>query len=137
VEGLEAGRWAVVSKVHHAMVDGVSAYELTSALLDVTPKPSIARRKRVWQPETAGSLQLAAESARGFLAPLDQLEVVARKMRETPRELALQAMLTARAVLPIAPALTRHRHHLSLNGPIGPPRRWTRAVVSLADVKQV
>ena len=137
VEGLEAGRWAIVSKVHHAMVDGVSAYELTSALLDVTPKPSTTRRRRAWQPETSGPLGLAAESARGFLAPLDQLEVVARKAREAPRELVLQALLTARAVLPIGPALTRQRHHLSLNGPIGPHRRWTRAAVSLADVKQV
>ncbi len=33
-EGLDDGRWAVISKVHHCMVDGVSATDLLSVLLD-------------------------------------------------------------------------------------------------------
>jgi len=137
VEGVEQQRWAVLSKVHHAMVDGISAYELTSALLDVVPNTSTPRRRRPWHPEIATPVQLAAESAKGFFAPLEQIQTAASRVREAPRELALQALVTARTVLPIGRALAQQRHHLSLNGPIGPHRRWTRAVVSLEDVKRV
>ena len=39
VEGLEGGRIAVISKTHHAMVDGVSAVDIGQVILDVTPTP--------------------------------------------------------------------------------------------------
>ena len=35
VEGLAGGRWAVVSKVHHSMVDGVAGVDLVSVVLDL------------------------------------------------------------------------------------------------------
>src|SRR5919205_1946141 len=34
VEGLEDDKWAMLSKVHHAMVDGVSGADLLSVILD-------------------------------------------------------------------------------------------------------
>ena len=37
VEGLENGRWAIISKTHHAMVDGVSGVDLMSVLFDLAP----------------------------------------------------------------------------------------------------
>lgn len=137
VEGMQDGRWAMLWKVHHAMVDGVSAYDLTSAVLDTAPRAVPARRRRPWQAESPRPLQLVAESARGFVAPLDQMEVLAQLVRRQPRSLALQTLATARALLPIAPALARQRHHLTLNGPIGPHRRWSRVAVSLNDVKRI
>ncbi len=39
VEGLEGGRIGVVTKTHHAMVDGVSAVDLSTVILDVEPTP--------------------------------------------------------------------------------------------------
>jgi WS/DGAT/MGAT family acyltransferase len=40
VEGLEGGRSAMVSKVHHCLVDGVSGIELLMIILDVSPNPA-------------------------------------------------------------------------------------------------
>src|SRR4051794_6528186 len=40
-EGLGDGRWAMVSKVHHCMVDGVSATDLLSVLLDREREPAM------------------------------------------------------------------------------------------------
>ena len=39
VEGLEGSRSALVSKVHHCLVDGVSGIELLMIVLDVSPNP--------------------------------------------------------------------------------------------------
>ena len=40
VHGLEGDRTAIVSKVHHCMVDGVSGIELLLACLDLSPEPA-------------------------------------------------------------------------------------------------
>ncbi len=39
VEGMEDGRWAVISKSHHCMVDGVAATDILSVLLDKDRQP--------------------------------------------------------------------------------------------------
>ena len=38
VEGLEDGRWAMLSKTHHAMVDGVSGTDLLAVIMDLSPR---------------------------------------------------------------------------------------------------
>ena len=40
VEGLEHDHWALVSKVHHCMVDGVSGTDLLTVVLDAEPEPA-------------------------------------------------------------------------------------------------
>ena len=49
-EKLGKSRWAMISKTHHCMVDGVSGTELLSVLLDAEREPVRARAPR-WQPE--------------------------------------------------------------------------------------
>ncbi|MGN6216314.1 MAG: wax ester/triacylglycerol synthase family O-acyltransferase [Solirubrobacterales bacterium] len=39
LEGLEGGRWALVCKIHHCLIDGVSGATVAAALLDVEPEP--------------------------------------------------------------------------------------------------
>lgn len=50
VEGLEGGRTALVSKVHHCLVDGVSGIELLMIVLDVSPDPPPAPEARPFDP---------------------------------------------------------------------------------------
>ncbi len=60
VEGLGDDRWAMVSKVHHCLVDGVSGTELLAVILDLTPDVP-APVEDDWQPRPAPSpLRLAA-----------------------------------------------------------------------------
>jgi diacylglycerol O-acyltransferase / wax synthase len=54
VEGLADGRWGLVSKVHHCMVDGVSGAELLAVLMDLTPDQP-ATEPPPWKPERTRS----------------------------------------------------------------------------------
>lgn len=51
IEGLESGNVAVLSKVHHAAIDGASGNELTVALLDLTPEVAEHVPEEEWQPD--------------------------------------------------------------------------------------
>jgi WS/DGAT/MGAT family acyltransferase len=51
IEGLEDGNVAVLSKVHHAAIDGASGNELTVALLDLTPEIAVHEPDEEWVPD--------------------------------------------------------------------------------------
>ena len=40
VEGLEGDRFALISKTHHSLVDGVSGVDLATVLFDLEPNPA-------------------------------------------------------------------------------------------------
>jgi WS/DGAT/MGAT family acyltransferase len=133
VEGLEGGRWALLSKVHHCMVDGVAATDLMSVMFSDTTAVSSARE---WAPEPEPSgleLLLRTIARRASLdGQLDTLRRVLGAPRETLRSLGEIARATAAASPSMRPVAAS-----SLTGPIGPHRRWSWADVRLIDVKAV
>jgi diacylglycerol O-acyltransferase / wax synthase len=130
VEGLEDDRWALLSKVHHCMVDGVAATDLMSLMFGDTPEPS---NGKVWQPEPEPSgLELIAYSARHRVRdPAAQVRFALRAPTQVLRAMAGAAGALAAAAPAMRPSTS------SLTGAIGPHRVWSWANVSLADVKQV
>jgi diacylglycerol O-acyltransferase / wax synthase len=136
VEGLEDDRWALVSQAHHCLVDGISGTDLLAVLLDLQPSPSEPVPDH-WQPRPEpGDLRLLGDAAVDYLVtPLEQMRGL-RRMVRTPRQSLSRAgdMLTAfRSVLGLASTSGL----ASLNGPIGPHRRYHWARGSLADVKAI
>jgi diacylglycerol O-acyltransferase / wax synthase len=139
VEGLADGRWAMVTKVHHCMVDGVSGAELLAVLLDVEPEPTLPDPDD-WVPELEPSdAELARRAIREQVAvPAEGIRAVRARLRG-PRRIAGALLENARAVRDFAdlggiPGGGRPR---SLNGPIGPHRRYAWARGSLADIKGI
>jgi diacylglycerol O-acyltransferase len=130
VEGLEEDRWALLSKVHHCMVDGVAATDMMSLMFGGRPEPT---NGEVWHPEPEPSvLDLIAYSARHRVQdPAAQVRFALRAPSEALRAVAGAARSLAAAVPAMRPATS------SLTGPIGPHRVWSWAKVPLAAVKEV
>ncbi len=133
VEGLKQGRWALLSKVHHCMVDGVAATDLMSVMFSDTTTVSTAR---AWAPAPEPSdLTVLTQTIAHRLSPSGQLETL-RGALGTPRETLRSLAETVRATAAASPSM-RPVAPSSLIGPIGPHRRWSWAEVRLADVKAV
>ena len=136
VEGLEGGRWALVSKTHHAIVDGVSGTDLFSALLDADPDAATGA-PRPWRPGVAPTPERLAAEALFEMAwsPLEQLRALSAAVR-WPRQAAEDTADVLRGVWAYL-GVARPTPRCSLNGPLGPHRRWAHAEVGVEDVKRV
>ena len=133
VEGLADGRWALLSKVHHCMVDGVAATDLMSVMFSDTSTSE--RRREYAPPPEPSSVEVLARTLAHKLSPSGQLQTIQNALAR-PRDTFSTALETAKAALaassrmrPVAPS--------SLTGPIGPHRRWSWADTRLSDVKTV
>jgi diacylglycerol O-acyltransferase / wax synthase len=136
VEGLDAGRWALLSKVHHCMVDGVSGTDLLAVMLDQSRDAEPPARSETWhpRPEPTSAQILGDAMIERALSPYEMLRS-ARAATRAPRQLASQFYETARGLTSMRGLLRSSQ--TSLNGPIGPHRRWVWARSQLADVKAV
>src|ERR1700760_666070 len=70
VEGLQDGRFALISKTHHALVDGISGVDLASVLLDLErqPEPPPDNELEPGRPEPEPSpAELVLAGARGIV----------------------------------------------------------------------
>jgi len=135
VEGLEDGHWAIVSKVHHCMVDGVSATDLMSVMFDTAPDQP-AGTAADWRPSREpNALDVLRHSVAGALAPVLRAREAAAALR-APRRVLERGAEAVRAALPFVPLL-RPPPQTSLNGPYGPHRRWMSAQGRLDDIKAI
>lgn len=135
VEGLRDGRWAIISKVHHCMIDGVAGWDLAAALLDARPDAE-PPEPRSWTPQPAPSTAwLVVDGVRDALAaPLQQLARVPGLARSLPTR---QEVIDFGRGLPSSARRLAGPSARSLNGPIGPHRRWEWTQAGLGEVKQV
>jgi diacylglycerol O-acyltransferase len=135
-EGLADGRWALLSKLHHSMVDGVSGTDLYRLVLDPSPEPRAAVMDD-WQPEQPRSaLVFTAQAVRHLVgSPLDAGRVVVHSLA-TPRQLVRTTKVTARGALALTGAVLPV-HRTTLTGPLSGSRRYAWTDVSLSDIRTV
>ena len=136
IEGLTGGRWALISKVHHCMVDGVSGTDLMVQLLDASPDATTPPTEAWTSAPEPSAARLAFEGMADALAiPARQLEA-ARVQAARPRE----SYSALRSIANGAVALTRGLQPapmLSIGGAIGPHRRWATARADLDELKAI
>ncbi len=135
-EGLPEGRWALLSKVHHSLVDGVSGTDLYQLLLDPTPvrRPGVPDAWAPAPPEP--TVRYTAEAFRELVAsPLHVTGALAHAAR-TPRRVVRTTARTATGLLTLSSALLPV-HTSSLSGPLAGGRRYTWTTVPIEDVLAV
>lgn len=138
IEGLEKDRFALVSKVHHCMVDGVSGVDLMKVLMSVSPEtPPLVDPPRFVPRPAPSSIELMRHEwmrrAGLPLTALRDLRHLLREAEETRREL----LSRLRAAAETLGASLRSASPTPLNRPIGPHRRFDWMGMDLAEVKSV
>jgi len=137
VEGLEGDRFALISKVHHCMVDGVSGVDLLRILFSASPDAEIPEAPLfVPRPAPSGLELLRDEVLRRVALPLGairDLGNLAREARDTRRELVFRL----RAAAETLGATFQSASPTPLNRAIGPHRRFDWLSMDLAEIKDV
>jgi WS/DGAT/MGAT family acyltransferase len=137
VEGLEGGRWAMLSKAHHALVDGVSGTDLLAVLMDLSPDVERPALPPHWSPAPSPSgVELVAEALVGLILSPYELLRAARAQTRPLRHMARYAAEVAGGLVAMG-GLVRPTPISSLNGPLGPHRRYAWASTSVEDIKTV
>ncbi len=157
LEGLANGRWAIATKTHHCMVDGVGSADVGHLLLDTTPdaapvappsaagggnrvgaptSPAADRPKSRADRTAPGSLARLAHAWAGLLPVETMVHATQMGVHGVlhPRE----ALHNARSALDV---IVREELHAaprtSLNLPIGTLRRFEVVRIPLADLKEI
>ncbi|HEX5762025.1 MAG TPA: wax ester/triacylglycerol synthase family O-acyltransferase [Solirubrobacterales bacterium] len=138
VQGLERDRFALLTKTHHAAVDGIAGVDIGTVLFDLEPIPEPAPVEDGWEPEPAPSAaQLIARDVTDAVAtPLHLAERAVAAVRN-PETAARRVVEALEGVSEIAGALADPAPDVPLNRPIGPHRRYTWARSELATFKHI
>jgi diacylglycerol O-acyltransferase / wax synthase len=128
VQGLEQNRFAIISKTHHSLVDGVSGVDLTTVLFDTSPTPTPVSAES-WTPQVEPSdAALIAMGVRELAGMPTALARRALDAAQRPREVGAELLESLEGLGGIAWKLMNPPPTTPLNGPIGPHRRvlWLR-----------
>jgi diacylglycerol O-acyltransferase / wax synthase len=140
VDGLDGGdRFALLSKTHHALVDGISGVDIASVLFDVAREPApVPDPPRRWLPRPlpSGGQLLAEALIERAIVPAEVVRGV-RAVFRAPRRIAGAAVGALAGVGAMAWAGMNPAPPSPYNTTIGPHRRFTWVRVSLADVKAI
>jgi diacylglycerol O-acyltransferase / wax synthase len=147
IHGLQGGRVAIYTKVHHAAIDGVSGNDILTALLDLSPEGRPLDEPPAWESdEPPGAVEMLARSA---VALTRQPLRAARFSYGLLRSLPALAASPARPQLPVIDRLLGRDRNVLLsstglrapatpfNRSIGPHRRWAFRSLPFESVRAV
>ncbi|MGO9904382.1 MAG: wax ester/triacylglycerol synthase family O-acyltransferase, partial [Solirubrobacteraceae bacterium] len=139
VEGVAEGRFALLSKTHHALVDGVSGVDIATVLFDTSPDPlPVAPPEHEWVPRPLpSSAQLLADALRERATVPGE---VARGVRATlrgPRTVVTRLGRTLGSVSALAWTGLQAAPSSPFNVRIGPHRRFTWVRADLDQFKAI
>ena len=137
VEGLADGRIAIITKTHHAMVDGVAAVDVGAVILDLTREPRETPRQD-WAPRPEPSpVALVTDAVTSAVRKPAELVTTLRTNTSDVRRMAGRAAGLATGLVAAARTSARPAPESPLNVEIGEQRRFGVARTELDDYKRV
>ncbi|MCP4904233.1 MAG: wax ester/triacylglycerol synthase family O-acyltransferase [bacterium] len=133
VEGLPPGCFAILTKIHHSAIDGVSGMEMQAATHDLAPEGKPEPPERPWVAESQPSLvELAIRSAiNNVQQPVRFARILSEAAPPAIRVLMDRANESEDDDAPAEVPRTR------FNGRVSPHRVFEASSFSLAEVKQI
>ncbi len=137
VEGLSDNRFAIITKTHHALVDGVSAIDLSQVILDVTPVPREIPED-LWMPRPEpGAAELVVDALSEMVRrPTAVLDTVRMGVADA-RTVTSKVTAAVGEVLKAARIAARPAPGSPLNAEIGSQRRFAVARTELDDYREI
>jgi diacylglycerol O-acyltransferase / wax synthase len=138
VQGLERNRFALITKTHHALVDGIAGVDLATVLFDLKPVPEQVEPEEAWVPSPSPSpAEMAAKGIQGLSEAPFRLGRRLLRSASDPERTARRAVEAVEALGEVAWNFTNPAPDVPLNVEIGPHRRfvWTRG--QLEDYKRI
>jgi diacylglycerol O-acyltransferase len=139
VQGLEDNRFALISKTHHSMVDGIAGVDIASVLFDMEPVPrEVPPPEEPWTPRPEPSQsELIAEGVKGIVRTPFRLAGRSIEALQSPGATVHAARDSVEALGEVAWAGLNPAPETPLNVPIGPHRRILWVENELADFKEI
>ncbi|WP_221640753.1 WS/DGAT/MGAT family O-acyltransferase [Actinoallomurus bryophytorum] len=140
VEGLMADQWAIISKVHHCMVDGVGGSDLMTSLFDLGPEVPAAQARHAEIPLP----EVEHQPSRPALALGGLIDTTAEQVRQVARLPWVARDSTDAATGRFVRGLPGYARRIfsgrgapSLNGPTSPHRRWSWTQADLTEARRI
>ena len=150
IDGIQDGRWALLTKFHHATIDGAAGQLMMEMLTDATPDVPAPGASRPWQPEPISTDTELLRLALGHLArnPFNAMRVQARIVAQLADVAGIDGLGSAAAVaggavkriaqlrkgdwpnIPLPP-------RTPWNKTITPHRRFAMRTASLENIKRL
>ena len=139
IEGLEDGRFALINKTHHALVDGVSGVDIMTVLFDLDREPAeVPQPDREWSPGPEPSeAEVVGRGVKDLVkAPIGIAER-ALKAAASPTRTAEELRETAEGAGEVLWGTVSRAPECPLNLPIGTHRRVLWVDAELAELKEI
>jgi len=139
VEGLEEGGFALITKTHHALIDGIAGVDIAQVIFDLGPVPmEVPHPDEAWQPAPEPSAaEVLATGAIGLLRTGARTTAAAAGLAAHPRSALRSARTAIEGIGEVAWAGLNPAPGTPLNVEIGPHRRFSVVRNDLEDFKAV
>jgi WS/DGAT/MGAT family acyltransferase len=137
VEGLQGGRFAMLTKIHHCIIDGASGVDLLSVLMRPTPETDI-EESPAWVPRPAPNWRDLLQEEIGWRvqAPLELVKIVRERLAD-PEQARADLTDTLGAMWDTLRAGLQNAPETPLNQRIGPHRRFDWLEIDLNEIKAI
>lgn len=141
VEGLEDGCFAVITKSHQSLVDGLAAVDIAQVMLDTSPDASLGPPD-VWQPrpEPSGAELLSAALTEAIARPAAAVDLAKETWHDVTSAAGSVGAFAFKAVGTISGAVTsvlRSPSQSPLSTRIGAHRRFASLTIPLEEIRGI